>query len=202
VTIGGDTAHLDRGDPFVTVVTRAEERLAIDRCRARGGIVQTTFALPAEPWDLRSARMTCIAGVEGADDAAAALMCALRGVDVVAVMDAAAVGGVSRGWSGADEFLADLCRLGTRRSWDGGSVAAPAVGSVERPAAAGDAGGPLSADQQQILELLADGCSLPEVAAQLFLSLRTAERRLSAARRLLGVRSTAEALAAVTAGAS
>jgi DNA-binding CsgD family transcriptional regulator len=52
---------------------------------------------------------------------------------------------------------------------------------------------PLDEVQRQLLQLLADGLSLPEAAAFLHVSRRTAERRLTEARAVLGVTTTAEA---------
>ena len=52
----------------------------------------------------------------------------------------------------------------------------------------------LTADQIQLIDLLAAGLSIPEAAGRLFLSVRTAERRVGAAKRLLGTATTAEAI--------
>jgi DNA-binding NarL/FixJ family response regulator len=52
----------------------------------------------------------------------------------------------------------------------------------------------LDRDQLGLLELLSRGSSLVEAAAAMHLSRRTAQRRLAAARRTLGVQSTAEAI--------
>lgn len=49
--------------------------------------------------------------------------------------------------------------------------------------------------QRRLLQLLADGSTLGEAAAELGLSRRTADRRLDAARNTLGARRTADALA-------
>jgi len=176
----------------IEVVPDALERSTLERLRHAGGVVQTTFLLPAEPWDLAASGITCIAGVDGPTAAGAALAVALRGADLVVVVNPAFA------WPGLDDFLDDLQRLrATALPSAAGarSVAGRSVGSTA-PSAAVDLG-ELSADQRQILALLADGLALPDVAARLYLSLRTAERRLGAARRLLGVRSTAEALVAI-----
>ena len=61
-----------------------------------------------------------------------------------------------------------------------------------------DAAAALTADQRSLLMLLAEGLSVAEAAQRMFLSLRTAERRLSAARKALGVATTAEAIEALT----
>jgi DNA-binding CsgD family transcriptional regulator len=56
----------------------------------------------------------------------------------------------------------------------------------------------LDAEQLQLLELIAAGHSLAEAAAALHLSVRTAARRLVAARFSLGVSTTAEAVSFVS----
>lgn len=56
----------------------------------------------------------------------------------------------------------------------------------------------LTAREQEVLELIASGSSNSEAAAQLVLSVRTVERHLLNAYRKLGVRSRAEAAAAVS----
>jgi DNA-binding NarL/FixJ family response regulator len=142
--------------------------------RERGGVVQTTFVLPDEPWQLSSLPLACVAEVATEADATAALVAAIRGADLaVSVADDV---------PGRERFIDDLHRL-CQVSWFDSTVAEPSA---------------LSADQQQVLALLAAGASLPDIADQLFLSLRTTERRLSAAKRLLGVRTTAEAVLAWT----
>ena len=56
---------------------------------------------------------------------------------------------------------------------------------------------PLSPDHRELLRLLGQGRSLGEAARLLAVSRRTADRRLSAARKALGVATTAEAVAFV-----
>jgi DNA-binding NarL/FixJ family response regulator len=62
---------------------------------------------------------------------------------------------------------------------------------------AAPARGVLTAEQQALLELLAEGESLTGAAGRLGVSRRTATRRLAAARTALGARTTAEALAQI-----
>jgi DNA-binding NarL/FixJ family response regulator len=73
------------------------------------------------------------------------------------------------------------------------------LGSVEvRTASTAEAEPPVLADDEAaLLELLADGRTLREAAAELHLSLRTADRRLASARTRLHVSTTAEAVLAV-----
>lgn len=54
----------------------------------------------------------------------------------------------------------------------------------------------LDREQRALLGLLAEGLSLGEAAHELGLSRRTADRRLAAARRILNVQTTAEAIVA------
>ena len=55
----------------------------------------------------------------------------------------------------------------------------------------------LTAQQRRLLKLLAQGCTISEAADRLHISLRTAHRRLRAAREAMGVGSNAEALTAL-----
>jgi DNA-binding NarL/FixJ family response regulator len=55
----------------------------------------------------------------------------------------------------------------------------------------------LSYEERRLLKLLAAGISVSEAARKLYISRRTAERRLRAARLTLGVRTTTEAVMAV-----
>lgn len=158
----------DRSRPTCTVVPPDHLRAAFEEHRDGGAVAQTTLVLPERPWSLRDHPITCVAALVSDDDVRRALTALLRGASLVVAIDPSLPPSVER----------DLARLAAVRRVE---PAAPT--RIE-----------LSDDQRQILRLLADGNSLPDVAAQLFLSLRTTERRLSAARRLLGVRSTAEAL--------
>ena len=64
------------------------------------------------------------------------------------------------------------------------------------PASPGDR---LDGDGRELLQLLAQGLTLNEAADALHLSLRTANRRLAAARSTLGVATTIEAIAVLSA---
>ncbi len=81
------------------------------------------------------------------------------------------------------EFLDNLRRAG-------GVGAFPASSRVDER---------LDPVESALLGLLADGYSVAQAAAQLYLSSRTAQRRLNAARVALGVRTTREAVVAWTA---
>ncbi len=105
-------------------------------------------------------------------DAAEALLAAVGGAGVVvhAVADREVI----------DRLVDDLRRLG------------PVDHRTDEP----DAGPGLTVDERLLLDALANGSTLGEAAAELHLSRRTADRRLSAARRKLGVATTAEAVVA------
>ena len=59
----------------------------------------------------------------------------------------------------------------------------------------------LDPEQRRLLELLAEGLSVAAAARRLYVSRRTADRRLASARALLGVRSNAEAVVLARAAA-
>jgi DNA-binding NarL/FixJ family response regulator len=131
------------------------------------------FTPDPEPWDLSGADVRCVGVVRSREDLEAALVCAARGVWVVAAAPDEAL---------LVELFRDLRRLGPVEHWTSSAKAAPA--------------NPLDPDQEALLQLLAGGASVAEAATRLFLSQRTAERRLAAARRSLGVGTTAEAVVA------
>lgn len=152
--------------PDIEFVSEHELRSRFEAAR-ESGRVQTDFELPDEPWDATGVACVGLLTPENAGDAVEA---AARGADVVAAGDLGP-------WSFGT--VRDLERLGNL------------VTSRDRPV---DPLAVLGDDQRALLELLAAGRTIPEAAQTLFLSVRTAERRLGAARRLLGVRSTAEAV--------
>jgi DNA-binding CsgD family transcriptional regulator len=110
--------------------------------------------------------------VAGPSDARLAVEVALRGFSVLVVNHAPR--------DVADRLYDDLRRFGR--------VEVRSV-AVEAPGAA------LSADERDLLELLASGMSLGDAALALHLSRRTADRRLASARRRLGATTTPEAIA-------
>ena len=159
------------GRPVCRIVPTEQLRACFEAVRDSGAVAQTTLVLPNQPWFLRERPITCVSELRSEHDVISALIALLRGAALVVSVHPDLPGSAGR----------DLARLADVQRLDQ-QVPVPL---------------PLSEDQRQILALLADGRSLPDVATELYLSLRTAERRLSAARRLLGVRSTAEALVVV-----
>lgn len=145
---------------------------AVARDLARQGWrVHPGFSLPAEPWDMGSRRLVAVGRVPNAVTAQAALLCAVRGAGLVVAIDRDTV------WAAV--FLADLARLRP---------------SAKRPAVTD--GLSLTDEQRALLDLLAEGHSIAQAARRLYLSLRTANRRVAEARATLGVSTTREAVLA------
>jgi DNA-binding NarL/FixJ family response regulator len=119
-------------------------------------------------------RVVCTGTISTADGARRALLAALAGAGLVVSLRLDPVT--------VDRFLDDLRRLGP----------------VEF-VAADDVSPTLSVQQRALLARLGEGLTLPEAAAELGLSSRTARRRVAAARRILAVSSTAEAIIAAIA---
>lgn len=162
--------------PLIVVPAAADVEVTARRLREGGHRAQRGFDLPPEPFDLSGERLTCAGIVADRAEAVAALVAAVRGAGLVVSVGLAA--------DEADVFLDDLAR----------------IGPILRPPAAPAVAGPqLSPEQRQLLEILAAGATVPDAARQLYLSVRTAERRIGEIRRVLGVRTTAEAVLAARA---
>ena len=155
--------------PRIVLAGDADLRAAAARLAKQGWRPHAGFAVPETPWDLARSKIAVVGPIRSAQDAAAALLVAVRGGALAVTVDDDAP------WAAA--FRADLARLGERDAPDG-----PATG--------------LNEEQQQILELLADGMSIPQASRALYLSLRTANRRLAQARSVLGAANTSEAVVA------
>ena len=148
----------------------AGERAARDLAAA-GWRVRPGWSV-AGTWDLRARRLVLHGPVREVEDGRAAVLAAARGAGVVAVVDPAS--------PAVPRLFEDLSRLGT----------------VELREDEPEPDEPrLDADQRAILELVAQGATLPETARRLSFSLRTVNRRLALAREELGARTTAEAVA-------
>jgi DNA-binding CsgD family transcriptional regulator len=155
--------------PRIVLSPDADLRAAAARLAKQGWRPQAGFAVPESPWDLAKSKVAAVGPVRSADEAAAALLVAVRGGALAVVLDDGAP------W--ATGFRADLARLDERDA-----PSRPATG--------------LNEEQEQILELLADGMSIPQASRALYLSLRTANRRLAQARSILGAANTSEAVVA------
>ncbi|QXC59744.1 LysR family transcriptional regulator [Aquihabitans sp. G128] len=135
-----------------------------------GWRLRNGFSLPASPWDLGDRRWSCAGTVADEADAEAAVLALSRGVGLV--LSITVEGDVRH------RLLEDLYRFG-----------AVQLASEVVP----DSG--LGSDHLLLLEALADGSTLTVAAQALHLSDRTAHRRLAEARSILGVGTTAEAVA-------
>jgi len=160
-----------RPRPRIVVTIDAARIAALARPLADNGMhLHDGWDLPDDPWDLRPSGVAAF-GAVAESDAAHVVRAASRCAVVVAALPADAPWALS--------ILADLHRLGPVQ--------------VDRPAERPDAL-PLTGEQLELLALVAQGATSTEAAAQLYLSQRTAERRLASIRAALGVRSTAEAI--------
>lgn len=154
--------------PSVTLVAHDELPTAFEEARQAPG-AQTNFELPVEPWWLGDEHITCIAAVSITNKSAAIEAVARGARLIVALPDEPWVWPVVR----------DLDRFGEL-----------SVGATPSPSPLTH----LSDDQLALLRMLANGRSIPDAAGELYMSVRTAERRVGAARRALGVHTTAEAI--------
>lgn len=165
--------------PFVVLGDAAAVDAAGVQLRRSGHDCRSGFDVPAPFSTAPAARVVCTGAVDGPDTARAALLAAAQGASVIVWIDEGTVDdGLRR------RFLSDLARLGPVTSGE--------VGDGPEPV--------LTAEQRELLECVADGASIPEAAAQLFVSVRTAERRMAQVRAALGVRTTAAAAVAYRAG--
>jgi DNA-binding NarL/FixJ family response regulator len=135
--------------------------------RTKGWTIHTGFDVAGGV--PRGSRLVCVGNVTDADDAAAAVFAVVRGANVLVRARA------SR--DVIDALCDDLRRLGALEHHLGA-----------RPKAV------LDDEQRRILALLLDGQTLANVAKELHLSRRTADRRVAMAREALGVSTTAEAV--------
>lgn len=154
--------------PVIVLDTVSQVDEAVAGLVAEGFRVQYGFDLPAEPWDVRSRRRVCVGPVADRDDEEAALLAAVRGAGLVLTF---------AGDTPNLRFLVDLGHVG------------PVRHGITR--AASD----LDPENQQLLRHLANGESVEQAARALGLSSRTAHRRLARARAVLGVSTTAAAVA-------
>jgi DNA-binding NarL/FixJ family response regulator len=152
---------------------RAAARLS-DALRSDGYRLHDGFAVAGYDFDLAARRVACVGAVTDADAAGAALLSAVRGAALVAVLDPAHTPG--------DEFFADLDRIAVSR------------GALGIEWHSEDAAATVSAEAAQLLTCLANGDTVEQAARALNISLRGAHRRLALARRALGVESTRAAV--------
>lgn len=118
-------------------------------------------------------QFVCVGTVRSPADAAAAVMCAVGGARLVITAEADR--------DVIDNLCDDLRHLGELDH---------RIGEAEKIA--------LPEDQRQLLALLLGGATLGQAAQALHISRRTADRRLAAARALLGAQTTSEAVTAAS----
>jgi DNA-binding CsgD family transcriptional regulator len=162
--------------PPLIIVDAAGDRLEPMRGRlaSDGWTLVHGWTIPHQTWNAAHARVICTGQVKTEDDAASALIAAARGAGVlVAIEDGALL----------ERFYEDLSRLGDVE------IARPS--GIDRRVAQ------LTSEEARLLELLGEGRTLGQAAAELYVSRRTADRRLASARARLGVRTTAEAVVLV-----
>lgn len=153
------------------IVVEADEALfqkALHEVEGAGWSLRPGWVEPTGMPANRGGRAAYFGAIEGRRDAEAALLASLRGYGVVArvaTVDSQAT------------FIDDLRRVGPVD-----------LRVADRPSAL------LDADQRMLLQLLADGQTMARAAGTLHLSLRSVQRRMRAARAVLGARSTAEAV--------
>ncbi len=179
-----------RRPPYLVLPPGGDLDAAARDVAQRGWRVHRGFLPPQTPWDLAPGRVVVVGVVDEVAAAQAALLCAVRGAGLVAAVDR------DRPWAAG--FLADLARLSPEVA-SAASRAAPTADSTADPAASPPdppGPGPLTAEQRDLLDLLADGHSIAQAARLRYLSLRTANRRVAEARTALGVATTRDAVLA------
>lgn len=167
-----------RNVPLYVVPNHGAASAVVRRLARSGWSVQDGFVLPSEPWDLHTSKLVVSGDVRDADDVPAAVLAAARGAGVVVVADPAK--------PAARDLVADLSRIGTVRTDPGAAEPEPSGSAAEGPE--------LTVEQRALLDRLAEGESIAAAAEAEFLSLRTANRRIAAARAALGARTTREAV--------
>jgi DNA-binding NarL/FixJ family response regulator len=153
--------------PLIVVDDPGSVHLLRARLAGAGWTVVDGFEAATGDWDLAPRRLVCTGSVDTADRCQAALLVAARGAGLL----------ISAPGELPADFLDDLAR----------------IGPVERRSRA-VAPGTLDAETVDLMRALAAGQSVADAAASALMSLRTAHRRLTAARRALGVGSNRELL--------
>jgi DNA-binding CsgD family transcriptional regulator len=161
--------------PLIVAFNVAVMEACVDRLERSGVVIRRRWEPGTAP---ASTELVCAGQVDTVRDAEAALLAALGGAGIVAVLpddDALSA-----------SFFEDLRRLGDVEVAD-----EPPHNPLER----------LDEEQRRLLDLLAKGLSVTAASRRLFLSRRTADRRLARARAMLGVRSNAEAIVVASSAA-
>jgi DNA-binding NarL/FixJ family response regulator len=162
--------------PLLVHVGKASElEGALTELAREGWSLHAGWRPPRHGFAVTDARVVCHGAVLDRRDAAAAVLAGARGAGVVAAV------GPTPGL--VERVFEDLSRLGTVRT----SAATEPVHGASATL--------LDRESINLLEALALGQTLEAAARSLSISRRTADRRLAAARRRLGVTTTAAALA-------
>lgn len=160
--------------PFLLCTAPDVREEAAAELSGLGWSVLDGWRLPEEPWNVSAARVACTGAVPDAENARAAVLAAARGAAIVALVEVAG--------EHACALFDDLSRLGSVEVRTPESPLGVVLG--------------LDPDQAALLDLLASGATVAEASRTLFLSRRSAHRRLAAARRALGARSNDAAVVA------
>lgn len=166
--------------PYRVVASGGNLLAAAAELRRGGWRTMPGFALPATPWDLTAERIALVGEVTDQRVAMSALRAAERGAALVIRLD------LGHAWS--PMFLAELERLAAGQ----GDPRPVAIDGSTMPAQLAG----LTRQHLALLELLAGGVSIAAAARQLYVSLRTANRRAAEIRAALEVSTTREAVAA------
>ncbi|GAB3658804.1 LuxR family transcriptional regulator [Glycomyces tarimensis] len=156
--------------PLHVVTSNGDADQLVRRCAAAGWKAHRGFALFEPAWDLAERRLLAHGTVADDHTASQAVLAAARGAGVIAT----ATGPI------ALALAADLRRVG------------PLGHTPGRPEL--DDGLDLDPEQRALLNRLAAGSTIAAAAEAEFVSLRTANRRIAAARSTLGVKTTREAV--------
>ncbi|GAA4895011.1 hypothetical protein LX16_1588 [Stackebrandtia albiflava] len=163
--------------PLYVVGTAQEATTVLRRLARAGWQTRQGFAITDTGWDVSAGRVVRYGRVPDSDTAALAVLAAARGAGVVCVCDPVSQAGLV--------LTADLGRIGP--------VGVDPVAQI--PSQPGPEL-PVTEEQAALLARLADGETIAAAAEAEFLSLRTANRRIAAARKALGVATTREAVLA------
>lgn len=156
--------------PLHVVPTGTDADTIVRRCTTAGWKAHRGFALLEPAWDLTARRLLTHGTVTDEHTASQAVLAAARGAGVIAVA----------GGRIALALAADLRRVG------------PLGHTPGRPEPTD--GLDLDHEQRSLLNRLAAGSTIAAAAEAEFVSLRTANRRIAAARNVLGVKTTREAV--------
>lgn len=156
--------------PLHVVGAAGDAEALVRRCASAGWSAHRGFALLEPAWDLAERRLVCHGTVADEHTAAQAVLAAARGAGIVAVASGPL----------ALTLASDLRRVGP-------------LGLTPGKAEATD-GLDLDTEQRALLARLAAGSTIAAAAEAEFVSLRTANRRIAAARQALGVKTTREAV--------